>query len=104
MTRLSQTMKDTIERYAEVTSEIKYLNTDIKKKEVEQKELFKVIIEKFDQPVTTPYGLLSVVKRRTWGGWPQDVLDKVEELKELKASTKKVGNSNYENVKGLQLK
>ncbi len=99
-------MTSTIKKYASTTSEYKELKKRLKIVELEKAELEETILAHYkeNKHYETEFGTVVIDPKRTWGGWPDDVVKLDEELKALKLSTKQVGNSNYEITRTVKIK
>lgn len=107
MTQFTSQEKDTIEKFINISSLIS--ETKEKMKELEEiKEVYEEsILSIFQDNDTYTDNNGSVIKistRRSYKEWPSDIQVKEEELKELKAQAKRVGNVEYEIIRSVTCK
>jgi uncharacterized protein YhaN len=106
MTQLSKELINTIEKYSNTIKKIDELDKQIKTLKEEKEVYAEVIKESFEtnKPTETPYGYITITTRRSWKDFPSDIIALEENLKELKAKAKQVGNVGYEIIKIISLK
>lgn len=95
---------NTIREFIATNKEIEALKLELKDLEkrrvVLQGELLPIIDSEYEYLGFS----LSKKSRRKYGDWPSDVLKKEEELKNLKAESKRVGNVDYEITEYISIK
>lgn len=89
----TRTKSDDVSYYVKLEEEKRALKARIKFIDKEQDDIYESVLNSVKE-----YGdeNLKVTTRRAYGNWPTDILEKDEELKELKAQAKRVGNVDYE--------
>ena len=104
MGRQETNLVDTIAQYVGMYLKKEELKQEIKEIEGAMESIEEDAISKLKEPVVMYGHTISIATRRDYGDWPSDIKQKEEELKELKARAKRVGNVSYEIKKRIQVK
>ena len=106
MTKLIKELSPTIQQYKSTLEAIRETKESLDALMEVKKSLEETILQRCEdnKPYETMYGTLYIETRRKYGDWPADIQKKDEELKALKAESKKVGNLDYEITRIVKIK
>jgi predicted nucleic acid-binding Zn-ribbon protein len=93
-----------IKRYIEKRDIISKYEEEIKKLKEEIQEIGDIILDTFEKAPAVDGYKMSFTSRRLYNEWPDDIQELEEQLKELKAQAKRVGNVSYSITKYITLK